>query len=85
VGCYVPLKAQCTIAAPFLLNSFNTSSPLSLKNPIKERNNIHLVISPLKHEAFFCKMEDKVYSKLNIWVTLRAGNDDIYRKLIATP
>jgi hypothetical protein len=30
-------------------------------------------------------MEDKVYSKLNIWVTLRAGNDDIYRKLIATP
>jgi hypothetical protein len=70
---------------PFLLNSFNNSSPLSLKNPIKEKNDIRLVIAPIKHEAFFCKMEDKVYSKLNIWVTLRAGNDDIYRKLIASP
>ena len=53
--------------------------------PAKENNTVHLALSPLKHEAFFCKMEDKVYSKLNIWITLRAGNDDLYRKLIAAP
>ncbi len=77
MGYYVPLKAQYTILLP---NSF-----LSLKNSVKEKNGIHIVITPIKHEAFFCKMEDMVYSKLNIWITLRAGNDDIYRKLIVTP
>ncbi len=78
MGCYIPLKAQHTIVPPLSLNSFNNNS-------IKETNSIHMIISPIKHEAFFCKMEDKVYSKLNVWITLRAGNDDIYRKLIATP
>ena len=44
-----------------------------------------MVLPSLKHTAFFCVMEDKVYSKLNIWIKLRAGSDEIYRKIIATP
>jgi len=85
MGLYVPLKAQRNVIKPPFLTSFNNKPFLSLYNPVKEKNDIHLVVSPIKHEAFFCKMEDRVYSKLNIWITLRAGNDDIYRKLIATP
>ena len=84
-GLFVSLKAQHTIVPPLFLNSFNNKPFLPLSKPVKEKNDIHIVISPIKHEAFFCKMEDKVYSKLNIWITLRAGNDDIYRKLIAAP
>lgn len=41
-----------------------------------------LNIRPIKHEAFFCKMEDKLHERLNIWVKFRAGNDEIYRKMI---
>ena len=52
---------------------------------VKENNTVNLSLSLLKHEAFFCKMEDRVHNKLNIWITLRAGNDDIYRKLIESP
>lgn len=34
----------------------------------------------LKHVAFFCKLEDQVFDKLNFWIKLRAGDDDAYRK-----
>lgn len=58
--------------------------------PVLLRTNIQQKIltlnaGPLRHEAFFCKMEDKVYSRLNIWIKLRAGNDEQYRKMIAIP
>ena len=74
----------------YLLPAQNNSAFINQKTklqllPVKENNNVNLSLSPLKHEAFFCKMEDKVYSKLNVWITLRAGNDDLYRKLIAAP
>lgn len=51
----------------------------------KENNHIKMMLPSIKHTAFFCLMEDKVYSKLNIWVKLRAGSDEIYRKMIAMP
>ena len=44
-----------------------------------------MFLPSIKHTAFFCVMEDKVYSKLNVWIKLRAGSDEIYRKMIATP
>lgn len=85
MGRYVPLKAQHTSASSLFLNLYANKPSLFLNNPGNEKNEIHMIVSPIKHTAFFCKMEDRVYSKLNIWITLRAGNDDIYRKLIATP
>jgi hypothetical protein len=33
------------------------------------------------HTAFFCKMEDKLHEHFNIWIKLRAGDDD-YRNII---
>ena len=84
-GLSVSLKAQHNIAKPLFLHSFDNKPFLDFSNTVKEKNDINIIITPIKHEAFFCKMEDKVYSKLNIWITLRAGNDDIYRKLIAAP
>jgi hypothetical protein len=44
-----------------------------------------MFLPSIKHTAFFCVMEDKVYGKLNVWIKLRAGSDEIYRKMIATP
>jgi hypothetical protein len=82
LGFFAPLKSQNKL---FFNTSFYTNPfPLFLSS-VKEKSNIQMVISPIRHEAFFCKMEDKIYGKLNIWITIRAGNDDIYRKLITTP
>jgi len=61
------------------------NSPAFLLSSEKERNNISMFLPSIKHTAFFCVMEDKVYSKLNVWIKLRAGSDEIYRKMIATP
>lgn len=30
----------------------------------------------------FCKMEDKLNKRFNVWILLRAGSDEEYRKLI---
>lgn len=49
------------------------------------QNSPILKFEPVKHEAFFCKLEDRMYSKINIWVKFRAGSDEIYRQQIATP
>ncbi|HTA61091.1 MAG TPA: hypothetical protein VK835_01490 [Bacteroidia bacterium] len=81
MGFSISLKAQSNLAKPLFLKT-NSSSFLSL--PEKE-NNISMFLPSIKHTAFFCVMEDKVYSKLNVWIKLRAGSDEIYRKMIATP
>ena len=33
----------------------------------------------------FCKMEDKLHKRFNVWILFRAGSDADYRKLIAQP
>lgn len=78
------------MAKPLFLNSFNNklsqaNSSAFLVSPKKEDNSISMFLPSIKHTAFFCVMEDKVYSKLNVWIKLRAGSDEIYRKMIATP
>lgn len=90
MGSYVPAKAQSNFNKGLFLNHANSigvhaKSAFLFNNPVKENKDIHLKISPLRHEAFFCRMEDKVHNKLNIWIKLRAGNDELYRKLIAAP
>jgi hypothetical protein len=81
MGFSVSLKAQSNLAKPLFLKT-NSSSFLVL--PEKE-NSISMFLPSIKHTAFFCVMEDKVYNKLNVWIKLRAGSDEIYRKMIATP
>lgn len=34
--------------------------------------------------AFFCAMENKFRNRFNIYLKLRAGNDEVYRDLIST-
>ncbi len=86
----ISLKSQNNLAKPLFLNSFSNkfsqvnSSPF-LYLPQKENNNISIFLPSIKHTAFFCVIEDKVYNKLNVWIKLRAGSDEIYRKMIATP
>jgi hypothetical protein len=46
---------------------------------------VNLKIQPFTHEAFFCRMEDKLHARFNVWLTLRAGSDESYRKMIANP
>ena len=36
-------------------------------------------------KPIFCRMEDKLYKRLNVWVVFRAGSDDAYKKLIELP
>jgi len=90
IGFSIYLKSQSNLPKPLFLNSFGTKfsqvhlSPL-LFSTEKENNNISIILPPVKHTAFFCVMEDKVYSKLNVWIKLRAGSDEIYRKMIETP
>ena len=84
------LKSQNNLAKPLFLSAINTklftaNQPAFFLSSVNEQRDIHMMLSPLTHVAFFCKMEDKVYTKLNVWIKLRAGSDEIYRKMIATP
>jgi hypothetical protein len=89
MGFSISLKSQNNLAKPLFLYSFNNklsqanSSSFLLSS--EKENNISMFLPSIKHTAFFCVMEDKVYSKLNVWIKLRAGSDEIYRKMIATP
>ena len=90
MGLSVSLKSQSNLAKPLFLYSgtnkpFTIDQPAFLLSSVKEKNDIQMMLSPLTHVAFFCKMEDRVYNKLNVWIKLRAGSDEIYRKMIATP
>ena len=32
--------------------------------------------------SVFCRMEDKLYKRFSVWIKIRAGSDDEYRKMI---
>ena len=90
MGFSISLKAQNNLAKPLFLNSFSNkfsqvNSSVFLSSYEKESNNISMFLPSIKHTAFFCIMEDRVYSKLNVWIKLRAGSDEIYRAMIARP
>jgi len=36
-----------------------------------------------KIRPMFCKMEDNLHKRFNVWIVFRAGTDDGYRRLIA--
>jgi hypothetical protein len=90
LGFSISLKAQSNLAKPLFLHSFSNTLFITNLSPFlasheKENSNISIFLPSIKHTAFFCVMEDKVYGKLNVWIKLRAGSDEIYRKMIATP
>ena len=80
------LTAQSHLSKPlFLYSSSNKFSQVNLFSNSKDNNNeISMFLPSIKHAAFFCVMEDKVHDKLNVWIKLRAGTDEIYRKMIET-
>lgn len=49
---------------------------------IKIENSFSEVHSSVKR-PLFCRMEDNLHKRFNVWIVLRAGSDDEYRKLIA--
>lgn len=68
----------------------NNCTPIS-----KSLNMYNSSLFPLKkdltfkyHPAklpFFCGMEEKCRNKFNLFIKLRAGNDESYRKMISSP
>jgi len=60
-------------------SSFNNPDFSSVKP--EQINGLSSVNKGIHYTALFCRMENKVHKQLNIWVKLRAGNDDDYRKL----
>ena len=54
--------------------NFRTEKP-------KQINGLSGINKGIHYTALFCRMENKMHKQLNIWVKLRAGNDDDYRKL----
>ncbi len=79
---FVPfvLKTNFGIATkPFLFIS-NTGLPFYLQTNYCFAKQSHQNKKPI-----FCRMEDKLYKRLNVWVVFRAGSDDAYKKLIELP
>jgi hypothetical protein len=42
------------------------------------------IVTQKPNLAFFCAMENKFRNRFNVYLKLRAGNDEVYRDLIST-
>ena len=61
-----------------------TSSSYRVMNTTYAKSeNTFCIKTDFSPEAFFCKMEDRFRNRLHIFVKFRAGNDEMYRTLIA--
>ncbi len=70
---YAP-KVSLQKSASFNSPDFRSEKPQQINGLISVNKGIH-------YTALFCRMENKLHKQLNVWVKLRAGNDDDYRKL----
>lgn len=52
------------------------------RTPILQKKLPQIYSSSVNDLPFFCAMECKVRQHTNIWIKLRAGNDDSYIKMI---
>ncbi len=68
---YFPKKED-----PILFFSL-TQQPIFIKQDYSFSRSVDMIKRPM-----FCKMEDKLHKRFNVWITLRAGTDEDYRKLI---
>ena len=41
-----------------------------------------VTVTQTNKKPMFCKMEDKLHKRFNVWILLRAGSDSDYRKMI---
>ena len=79
---FVPfvLKTNFNLATkPFLFSGY-TSLPV-----YAQTNYCFAKQGNQSKKPIFCRMEDKLYKRLNVWVVFRAGSDDAYKKLIELP
>lgn len=90
--CAINYYGQQNKFVPFVLK---TNFDVSTK-PLLFLNNISVIPYAQTNYCFakknneckkpiFCRMEDKLYKRLNVWVVFRAGSDDAYKKLIELP
>lgn len=68
---------QVSLFAPFI--NRNLFSPLVFD--ITRGGCIPVIESSVHYTAFFCKMETRLRERFNVWVKIRAGGDDEYRKM----
>lgn len=67
----------------FKSNSFNTNFKLAFSASTKTiiRTNNNFALQHPERKPMFCRMEDKLHDKFKVWLQLRAGSDQDYRKL----
>ncbi len=85
------MKAQQALFPTRRLLFFNTNDVGALNQSMKlsQHNSFQKTLptissGSIKDLPFFCAMECKVRQHTNIWIKLRAGDDESYRKMITT-
>jgi len=58
---------------------YNLFAPLPFE--IKQNNDVPTLSNSVHYTAFFCKMENRFHQRFNVWLKIRAGGDDGYRKM----
>jgi hypothetical protein len=48
---------------------------------MKECNGTPAFANSVHYTAFFCKMENRFHQRFNVWLKIRMGGDDGYRKM----
>ncbi len=78
------LKLNCTqmINTEKNLNKSNSldNAYLFTQQNLLSCNSLSSVDKGVHYTALFCRLENTLHKQLNVWVKLRAGNDDEYRK-----
>lgn len=64
-------------AEPSIKKSYSLSVQHSVPNSLSFSTVFHATKRPM-----FCKMEDNLHKRFNVWIVFRAGLDEDYRKLI---
>ena len=66
-------------------NSIWKSKFNSLQNVLAQNKVEFNCLNNSPKRPIFCRMEDKLFERLNVWIKFRTGSDDYYRSLIALP
>jgi hypothetical protein len=90
--CAFSLLTLCEISfaqsIKFNFPKFKTESAVRISystsdhHPIQNNYSFSKIFLSTKR-PMFCKMEDNLHKRFNVWIVFRAGLDEEYRKLIA--
>lgn len=64
----------------FASNKINFSSQYS--KPNKLPSYLYIKAGQGNKKPVFCRMEDQIFKRCNVWILFRAGSDEQYRDLI---